>query len=115
MAQMNLTPVPKPDGGELAQQRLGLTISDLRGSAARVFRRAKQGVLVERVERGSPGARAGIEPGDLLVTMGRYYVDDVGHVGRLLESSGTGDPVDIGFLRYSRGRLYEDTVRLYLR
>ena len=65
--------------------------------------------------RGSPADRQSIEPGDLIVSMGRYYIDDVDHVGRLLEGFRLNDSIRIGLLRYERGTLYEVYRRMYAR
>jgi hypothetical protein len=57
----------------------------------------------------------GIRPGDLLVSMGAYWLTGVGQVGALLADIEAGDPIDVGFRRSSQGRLYHGEVRLYAR
>lgn len=57
-------------------------------------------------------AAAGIRPGDLLVSLGSYWVMDVDQVGALLAEVRTGDPVEVGFRRALRARLYRGEARV---
>jgi S1-C subfamily serine protease len=114
----HLTPVevPKPDGRRLALETLGLSIADVKDDVARRFQlRRHGGVIVVAVAPGSSAARAGLQPGDLLVSMGPYWLNDVDHVGALLDGIAEGDPVDVGFRRERRGRLTDWEGRLYAR
>ncbi|UCC30326.1 MAG: trypsin-like peptidase domain-containing protein [Phycisphaerales bacterium] len=117
-ATMTVTATPRPDGKRLALSRLGITIADVKEKAARRFQWKRQGgpgVIVMAVEPGSPAQRIDIRPGDLLVSMGRYWLTDVDHVGTLLVGVGAGDPVEIGFRRERHGQLYDGEARLYAR
>ena len=113
--RMDLVPVPTPDGRKLAFRHFGLTIADVKDRAAERFRWSKQGVIVVAVEPKSPADREDIQPGDLLVSMGPYFLDNVDHVGTLLEGLESGDRVDVGFRRWYRRGLFESHVRLYAR
>ena len=115
-ARLTLTALPSPDGKRLALARLGITIANVEDAAARHFRwsrdRRGSGVIVVAVEPRSPGRRADIQPGDLLVSMGSHWLMDVEHVGTLLAGVEVGDPIDVGFRRESRGRLFDGETRL---
>ncbi len=118
-ARVTLAPAPKPDGKELAALKLGAVISDVSDKAAKRFRRASVdgggGVIVMAVEPQSPAERADLQPGDLLVSMGPYWVTNVNQVGTLLSHVGPDTPIDVGFRREHRGRLYEGETRLHAR
>ena len=58
----------------------GLTLENLSEQARRAFRVPKEiarGVVVTRVDPGSPAARAGLRPGDILLEVGGKPVDGV--------------------------------------
>ncbi len=115
-ARLTLSPAPRPDGKRLALERLGLNVADVSENAARHFQwRRPGGVIVVGVEPDSPGQRAGIAPGDLLVSLGRYWLTDVDDLGTLLAEARSGQLVDIGFRRFASGRLYDGETRLYAR
>ncbi len=114
--RLTLTPISKPDGRRLARERLGLTIADAMEGVARRFQwRREGGVIVVGVEPRSPADRAGLKPGDLLVTMGPYWLTDVDQAGALLSAIGPGDPVDVGFRRERGDMLYDWEARLHAR
>jgi len=114
--RMTLTPLPKPDGVELAALRLGAKISDVRDDTAKRSGLSRhRGVIVLAVDPKSPAGRAGIQPGDLLVSMGPHALIDVDHVGTLLADVHAGDPIDIGIRRTTRGRLIDGEARLHAR
>jgi serine protease Do len=114
-AKLSLVPVPKPDGKLMARRHLGLSIANLKDKAARRFAWQGPGVIVEAVEPQSPAAREDIRPGDLLVSMGRYWVTDVDDVGSLLSGITEGSPVEMAIRRAVPGGLIHGRVRLYAR
>jgi serine protease Do len=115
-ATVTLKPVPKPDGKRLALEHLGLTVADVKEEVARRFQLRRQvGVIVLGVEPRSPADQAGMQPGDLLVSMGPHRLADVEHVGSLLTNLHQGDPVDVEFWRERRNVIYGLEARLYAR
>jgi len=115
-ARLTLTAVVRPDGNALAVAHLGVTIADVKENAARRFGlRGRLGVIVMAVEPKSPADRADIQPGDLLVSMGKHWLIDVNHVGALLAGIEAGDPIDVGVRRTVRGRLVDGEVRVHAR
>ncbi len=113
---LQLEPAPIPDGPRLARELIGVTVANANEDVARRLGWPKlNGVIVIAVEKKSPADRADIRPGDLMVSMGQYWLVDVNQVGRLLSQAESGDPIDIGIRRKVRGRLYGGEVRLYAR
>ena len=115
-AELKLSPLPEPDGAELAWKRLGLRIEDTNGKLAEQLASiGGRGVVVMGVQPASPAHRAGIEPGDVVVYLGRYRLKDVKQLGLLLRGVAPGDPVDVSFYRLTRRRILEGEARLYAR
>lgn len=108
--------VPQPDAQELALRRLGVRVSDVREDVARRFLLQRQGgVIVLAVEPGSPADQAGLKPGDLLVSIGPNWLQDVEQMGAVLSALRPTEPVQLGFRREHRGRLYDWEGRIYVR
>ena len=57
------------------------------------------GVRVESVERASPAAKAGLEPGDRIVALNAVVVNGIDDLHRALNADLIGVPVDISLLR----------------
>lgn len=113
---VKLEGVPKPDSQELALKRLGVRVSDVREDVARRFMLRRQGgVIVLAVEPGSPADQAGLKPGDLLVSIGPNWLQNVEQMGAVLSAVRPSEPVQLGFRREHRGRLYDWEGRIYVR
>ena len=114
--RLSLAEAPKPDGKRLAKERLGLTVEEAKEDVARRFllRRAG-GVIVMGVEPRSPADRAGVKPGDMLVSLGPYWLTDTDMLGQLLAQVGTGDGIEARLRRVLRSDLYEYEVVFYAR
>ena len=86
-----------------APHRLGVAIAPPR--VARRLRSAvglpeRDGLLVRAVEEGSPGDEAGLEPGDLIVTIGGKPVDGVESLYSALDSvAAGGGELELGVVR----------------
>jgi serine protease Do len=68
----------------------GLVVEELTDAARRKYEvgsGVKSGVVVAAVEPGSPAARAGLRPGDVIVELNRRKVDDPAAFGRAWTSS----------------------------
>ncbi len=83
---------------------LGLTVEPLTPDTARENRLAvRQGLLVTDVDPGSPGAEAGIRPGDAIVEVNRQPVSDVAALQRVVAGLQPGQSVPV-YLQRGGGR-----------
>jgi len=83
---------------------LGLTVEPLTPETARQNRlTARRGLLVTEVEPGSPGAEAGIKPGDAIVEVNRKPVGDVAALQQLVAGLKPGESVPV-YLQRGGGR-----------
>jgi serine protease Do len=79
----------------LARKYFGLGLQNLDGKVAASFGyREGSGVLVSEVEADSPAAKAGIETGMLISSIGRYDIGNVQQVEKLFEQIDSGSRVD---------------------
>ena len=102
--EVTIREVPKPDGAKLARKLFGLKLHELTpGEYRRLGLRPGAGLLVAGVERSSPAARVGIMPGDILCSLGRYYVSTLEEMGELLQYVRRGDQVRFSRLRLEHG------------
>jgi serine protease Do len=65
-------------------------------------------VEVAAVEQGGPAARAGLERGDLIYSLGDSQVGTVDDLHRLLSKWPPGTPVEVNLLRAGR----QETIRV---
>jgi serine protease Do len=103
---------------ERADQLFGLQLQDLTNDLADALNYARgRGVLISAVEPGSPADDAGFERGLVIYRIGKYEVNSVKEVERLLERAESGSSVDfaVGIIgRNGQGRRIE-TVNLEAR
>jgi len=103
--------VPLPDALVQARERFGLVIEPLTPMLAQKYNMlAEDGLFVSQVMRGSAAAKAGLEPGDVIVRLGRYKVrtlDDFAAVLKIIPEEGRmriavirGDRVGEGILQF---------------
>jgi serine protease Do len=117
-------PPPKPGasdeetGSTNAERMFGVQLQDLTDDLAAALGLANgRGVLISAVEPDSPADQAGFERGLVIYRIGKYDVDSVKDVEKLLSQADTGSSVDfaVGIVgRGGRGRRVE-TVNLEAR
>ena len=79
---------------------LGLTLMELNEQLAEYFGAPKdQGVLVQEVEKGSSGEKAGVKAGDVLMRIGTRSIEDLSDVTRAIGKYDEGEKVEIEVLR----------------
>jgi S1-C subfamily serine protease len=104
----------------LARKFFGLVLQDVdeKTAASSAFREGS-GALITEVEPKSPAAAAGIQPGMLVTSVGRFEVNGVKPIEKLLKQVDTGSRVDFGLAwiqQTLRGkRLVGDTFQLIAR
>ena len=107
--QVNLAirEIPKPDGAKLAHSLFGLTLHELNDREWRRFGlRSGNGLLVVGVQPRSPARKIGIQPGDIISSLGRYYLSSLDQAGTLLETIRRGDEIHFGGFRVERNELW---------
>ncbi|HLA68380.1 MAG TPA: PDZ domain-containing protein [Bacteroidota bacterium] len=83
-----------------AGRMLGLTLMELNEQLAEYFgARKDQGVLVQEVEKGSTGEKAGVKAGDVLMRIGTRSIEDLNDVSRAIDKYDEGEKVEIEVLR----------------
>jgi serine protease Do len=86
--------------GRVRDVWVGIKVQPLtRGVAERLGVGAVRGVVTTYVERGSPTARAGIRPGDVVVSVNGKEVSDIREVGRAIFGARVGDVITLTVLR----------------
>jgi len=109
-----------PEKPSLMRRFFGIAVQDVdeKLAASSGFRESS-GVLITDVEAKSPAAAAGLQPGMLVVAVGRFEANSVKAIEKLLKQVDTGSRADFGlawFQKTARGtRLVSDTFQLIAR
>lgn len=103
------------DHGEVRRGLIGMTVQDVYPALADAFGvRARQGVIVTRVEPGSPAANAGLMEGDIVRRLGERRLEDAGDYLSQAAVVFIGSEIDVTYVRDGRRksvkmRISEDT------
>jgi serine protease Do len=82
--------------GKVTRSRIGVSIQDVNAQLAESFGLDRpRGALVGMVEDGSPGAKAGIKAGDVILKVGKTQIDTSSQVPGLIANTRPGSPVDL--------------------
>ena len=109
-----------PEKPSLAKKFFGIALQDVdeKLAASSGFREGS-GALIADVEAKSPAAAAGLQPGMLIASVGRFEVNSARAIEKLLKQVDTGSRVDFGLAwlqRAARGnRLVGDAFQLIAR
>ncbi len=88
--------------GDVQRGRLGITISDVTPEVAAVLTLPDgQGALVTKVDNGSAGSAAGLEIGDLILTVNDRIVQNASDLRARIGLMRLGEPVRLGIIRGS--------------
>jgi serine protease Do len=102
-ANITLGERPAPDGAKLAWERFGIEVQPMPQEAAEALGlESATGLIVSRIEPGSPADRVGVAPRDVLLAVGRHGVETVDDLGQLLETVRSGESVPVTLLRVDR-------------
>ncbi|HTJ45881.1 MAG TPA: PDZ domain-containing protein [Kofleriaceae bacterium] len=91
--------VGAPIAAHAEQGRLGLVVLGLTDDLKQFFGSGKSGVLVGKIEPGSPADKAGVKIGDVIADVDGKPVDDAGDVLSLLSGKKKGDAVALTVMR----------------
>jgi serine protease Do len=108
--------IPMPDGRALARKLFGIDLqeitADLRSSYGLP---ATVGLVVQRIERGTPAERARMKPSDLILRLNRVSVTTLNDVGLALEQVQPGQQVVVEGLRIDVDQPFLWTVTIRTR
>ena len=86
--------------GEVRRGRLGVTTQDLTAELVKAFGLTnKHGAIVSRVEAESAAARAGLEPGDIIVAVNGRTIKNSAQIRNIIGLMEIGDTADIEIIR----------------
>lgn len=86
--------------GEIRRGLLGVTTQDLNSELVKAFGlKSKRGAVISKVEGNSPAARAGLEPGDIIVEVNGEPIKNSYDIRNMIGLMQIGDKVDIGLYR----------------
>ncbi len=99
------------DGGVVKRGYLGVGIRDVNEETAKELQLDQaSGVEVTRLYRDAPGEKAGLEKGDVIVTLGGKRVKDSRGLQTVVAGLPTGKPVDIEVIRAGRKKKLSVTI-----
>ena len=93
---------------------MGVLLADLVPEVAAQLRLPiREGVIISRTVTDGPSARAGIQPGDVVTTIGGHYVATVSDLTRLLRREfEAGQTVDVEVFRNTASGGSSQTLKL---
>ncbi len=97
--------------GKVQRGRLGVTIQDINQSLADSFGLKKpSGALVSSVEKGSPAAKAGLEPGDVILAINGREIAGSGELPAIVAGMAAGETAKLQIWRNGTSRVVEAKV-----
>jgi serine protease Do len=102
-ASFKPTAIPIPDAARLLRERTGLSVRPLtREQAVKIHPQLRAGLLITKVEYGSPAHNAGFQEGYIIVQIGKFVPGNLDEVAVLLESLTPGERVLFRVLEIQR-------------
>jgi serine protease Do len=97
--------------GKVQRGRLGITIQDINQSLADSFGLKKPaGALISAVEKGSPAAQAGLEPGDVILSINGREIGSSGELPAIVAAMAAGEAAKLQVWRNGATRNIEAKV-----
>ena len=97
--------------GKVTRGRLGITIQDVDQALADSFGLAKPaGALVSSVNDDSPGAHAGLKPGDVILSYNQKQITNSSQLPLLVADTAPGTKAELGIMRNGQRKQLEVTV-----
>lgn len=91
--------------GRVRRPALGVSITEVTPEDAEVFKLDRiQGVVAQDFQEGSPARRAGMQQGDVIVSVDGKPIQRVGQFQRIVASYHPGDEVTLDLVRYGNRR-----------
>lgn len=111
--RMTLVAKPKPNGVQLAKEKLGIDVEELDSKVAqRLGIRKSIGLYIAGVDAKGPAESARIKSSDLLFQIDRSQVTTMDDLGLMLETIKPGSIVRVMVLRFTPQGVYRLTTRL---
>jgi Do/DeqQ family serine protease len=97
--------------GEVRRGLLGVTTQDLTPELVNAFNlQSKHGAAISRIESNSPAAKAGLEPGDIIVAANGRPVKNSHDIRNIIGLMQIGDKVNIEFFRGNEKKQVTTTI-----
>lgn len=97
--------------GEVRRGLLGVSTQDLTPELAKAFNLQNQsGAVVSRIEGNSPAARAGLEPGDIIIAVNGKQAKNSYDIRNMIGLLQIGDEVEIEYYRGSKKQTTNATI-----
>jgi Do/DeqQ family serine protease len=97
--------------GEVRRGLLGVTTQDLSAELVKAFNlKNKNGAVISRVDNNSPAARAGLEPGDIIVSVNGRPVKNSHDIRNIIGLMQIGDKVELQYFRGDEKRETTATI-----
>jgi Do/DeqQ family serine protease len=97
--------------GEVRRGLLGVTTQDLTPELIKAFNLQNlQGAAISRVEANSPAAKAGLEPGDIIVSANGHPIKNSHDIRNIIGMLQIGDKVELEYFRGNEKRQVTATV-----
>ncbi len=100
--------------GHVDRGWIGISLQDMTQDLAQSFKLAKpHGALVASVNRNSPGSRAGLKPGDVIVAYGGHKIVDSSDLPPLVGTTKAGKRVPLDVIRDGKHKTLTVTIGEY--
>ena len=103
--------LPQLRGGKVTRGLIGVEVQPIERDAVDEFGlKSRDGALVRRVNRGGPAAKAGIQPGDVIINFNGKPVKDSDELPRLVTTTQPGTTVPLRIVRDGKEQTLNLTV-----